>query len=106
MVEANVKLVGLMLTCGAGALTPVPLRLMTCGEPIASSTKVMEPVRRPRAVGVNVTVTPQLVKVLSAAPQVVVREKSPDAVIEVMLSVAVPLLVRVSACVDDGVEIT
>ena len=45
----------------------------------------------PSAVGVKVTLTVHDAEVASVAPQVVVRAKSPDAVMEVMFRVAVPV---------------
>ena len=36
-----------------GAASPVPLSLMTCGESIALSLMLMEPVRKPVAVGLK-----------------------------------------------------
>jgi len=57
----------------------VPLKLIVCGLPAPDDVIVMAPVRVPAAVGVNVTVTVQVLFCASVAVQVVVRPKSPVA---------------------------
>lgn len=69
---ANVKLGGAKDTAGAGALAPVPVRLIACGLPPASSVMETEAVRAPEAVGVNVTLNVQLPLAATVLPQVVV----------------------------------
>jgi hypothetical protein len=44
----------------AGGSTPVPLRLIVCGLPEPDDVTVIDPVRVPAAVGVNVTVIVQV----------------------------------------------
>jgi hypothetical protein len=44
----------------AGGRTPVPVRLIVCGLPVPDEVIVTAPVRVPAAVGVNVTVTVQV----------------------------------------------
>ncbi len=106
-VEPKVRDVGLIDAAGAGALTPVPERVTACGEPAALSMKVIAPVRAPSAVGVKVTFTVHDAAVPSVAPHVVEpTAKFPVAVMEVMLSVAVPVFCSVMACDELVVLIT
>jgi hypothetical protein len=77
---------------------PVPVSDTVCGEPPASSVTVRVPLRVPPAVGVKVTETAQFAPALTLDPQVLVSAKSPDALIDVTLNAAVPLLVSVMAC--------
>jgi hypothetical protein len=44
----------------AAGRTPVPLKLIVCGLPAPEEVTVIDPVRGPAAVGVNVTVTLQV----------------------------------------------
>lgn len=69
---ANVKLAADKDTVGAGALAPVPLRLIACGLPPASSVIETEAVRVPEAVGVNFTLNVQLPPAATVLVQVVV----------------------------------
>ena len=57
---------------------------------------VKAPFREPLAVGVKVTLRVQLALAATLAPQVLVCEKSPLAVMLVMLRVALPVLLRVT----------
>ncbi len=91
-----------MSAVGAVGAIPVPVRGTVCGEPEASSVMVMAPVRTPVAVGVKVTVMVHVPKDATVAPHVVVREKSPDATIEAMCKVMLPVLVSVTVCVALG----
>jgi hypothetical protein len=85
-----------------GAVTvksvPVPLSATVCGLPLASSVTVSVPVRLPVAVGLNVTLGWQLDAAVRVAPHGfgVDTAKSPEAVIEAMFSVALPLFFRVT----------
>jgi hypothetical protein len=74
----------------AGGNTPVPLKLIVCGLPVPDEVIVTAPVRVPAAVGVNVTVTVQVLFCASVAAHVVVRLKSPVAA-ETEIPVTVPL---------------
>jgi hypothetical protein len=57
---------------------------------------VTAPVRVPAAVGLKVTLMVQLVPVATLDPQVLVWEKSPLAVMLVMLRVALPVFLSVT----------
>lgn len=50
----------------------MPVRLTVCGLPVALSVMVTEAVRLPGAVGVNVTLTVQLLPANTELPQVLV----------------------------------
>lgn len=56
------------------------------------------PVRAPGAVGKNVMEIAQFAPAATLAPHVLVSAKSPDAAIDVIVSVAVPEFVNVSTC--------
>lgn len=96
--ELNVRLV--LDRVGTGA-TPVPLR-STTWVPGASEVIVRLPVRSPLAVGANLTSIVQLKLAPRVAAQLLVGMKSPlfvpVMVTPEIFSVAVPLLVRVTAC--------
>jgi len=85
--------VGERLTTGA---VPVPVRLTDWVAGLALSVIVTAPVRVPAAVGLKVTLRVQLALAARLAPQVLVWEKSPLAVMLVMLSVALPVLLRMT----------
>lgn len=70
VVLPKVRLLGLIVATGTGALTPVPVKGTTCGLPEALSTNVNAPVRVPRAVGVKVILTVQLTVAARVEPQV------------------------------------
>jgi hypothetical protein len=89
----KVKEVGERLTTGA---VPVPVRLTICVAGLALSVMVKEPFLEPLAVGVKVTLKVQLALAARLEPQVLVWEKSPLAVMLVMLSAALPVLLRVT----------
>jgi hypothetical protein len=78
-----------------GAL-PVPVRAMVSGSPSALSVMVTAPLRVPAAVGVKVTLMVQLAPAVTLPPQVLVWEKSPLAVMLVMLRPALPVFVSVT----------
>jgi len=75
---------------------PVPVRLMVCGLSKALSVIVTAPIRVPVAVGVNLTLIWQLDPAASDDLHVVVREKFPVEAVLMVLSAAVPVLVRVT----------
>jgi hypothetical protein len=89
----KVKEAGERLTRGA---VPVPVRLTVWVAGLALSVMVIEPLREPVAVGVNITLRVQLALAATLAPQVLVWEKSPLAVMLVRLRVALPVLLRVT----------
>jgi hypothetical protein len=99
--ELIVKLVDLVETVTGVPVplaTPVPLKVTVCGEPLALSVIVRAPVRLPEAVGVNVTEMVQFAPAATELAQFCVSAKSPDALIEVMYSAAVPEFVSVIVC--------
>ena len=88
--------VGVKLTAGA---VPVPLRATVCGEPDASSVIAIVPVNAPATVGAKAAVNVQLAAAARVAPQVfdpMVKEDAlvPQAAIEPMANVAVPVLLE------------
>lgn len=98
-----------MIAVGAGVvlgegLVPVPLSAAVCGLPAALSATLTLALRAPAAVGVNVTLMPQLLPAVNVPPHVVVRVKSPGLLpVMVMLeivSVAPPVFVSVMVCGD------
>ncbi len=103
----KVRLEGFSDTPGA---VPLPVRVMVCVPPLASSLMVTTPVRVPLAVGVNVTA---MVHVLATATgdeieQVVLgsKAKSPLASSAVMVRGLLPELVNVTDCVAAVVPTT
>lgn len=83
--------------------SPVPEKATDWGLPVALSLIDKEPVRAPLTVGENVTLTLQLCPTLRTSRnelQVFVCEKSPLALIPVMLRVDVPVLVIVTVCAE------
>ena len=78
------------------AETPVPVRLMVWVAGLALSVMVTTPVLVPAAVGLKVTLRVQLAPAATLEPQVLVWEKSPLAMMLVMLSAALPVLLRVT----------
>ena len=89
------KVVGAKLVLGA---TPVPVRLMVCGLPVALSVTVIVPGRLPAAVGVKVTLMEQLAPAATEAPQVLVWAYGGLATMLGIFSAAVPELVSVTVC--------
>ena len=75
---------------------PVPVRLTVCVAGLALSVMVTAPVLVPVALGLKVTLRVQLALAATLEPQVLVWEKSPLAVMLVMLRVALPVLLRVT----------
>lgn len=86
----------------ATGLVPVPVSVTVCGLPEALSLIVTEAVRLPGAMGANATLMVQLPPAATEAPQVFVAGKSPGFAPVTpkldMVSVALPLLVRVIVC--------
>jgi len=76
---------GLRLTA-----VPVPLRLTDCELGLALSAMVSMPVRVFTATGVKVTVIVQLEPAATVNPQLLVCEKSPDTVTDVMERLTLP----------------
>ena len=99
----KVRLVGESVTAGA---TPVPLSGMLWGLPDALSVTEREAWRAPVAVGLNVMLIVQLAPAATLDPHVLVSEKSPLFVpVMVMpeplkVSVALPVLVKVTVCAE------
>src|SRR5262249_1899957 len=79
---------------------PLPERVTDCGLLEALSLMVMAPARPPVAVGVKLTVTVQGLGGAGVAVQVSeTLAKSPETVMPVKLSVALPAFVIVTLCV-------
>jgi hypothetical protein len=95
----------LRLGCG---LLPSPLRLTDCGLPAALSAKVRVALRAPLAVGVKVTLTPQVPLEMTVAPEqesLLIAKSlgfAPPIIAVEMVRFAVPLLVTVSVCAALG----
>jgi len=85
--------VGERLATGA---VPVPVRLTVWVAGLALSVMVNEPLLKPLAVGVKVTLRVQLALAARLEPQVLVWEKSPLTVMLVMLRTALPVFLRVT----------
>jgi hypothetical protein len=79
-----------------GAATPVPVSLTVCVAGLALSVIVKVPLLEPAAVGVKVTLRVQLAPAARLALHVFVSEKSPLAVMPVMLRVAFLVLLSVT----------
>jgi hypothetical protein len=81
-------------------VVPVPVSATICGLPVALSLSVSVALLVPVAVGVNVTLMAQIAPAATLDPQVLVWAKSPllapVIVMLLMVSAAVPVLVRVS----------
>ena len=100
----NVRLVGASPT--PGTATPVPVSETVCGLPLALSVTESVPFRTPRAVGVNVTLIVQVFDpavidrvagLIGQAPApVLVSAKSPEGPMELIVSGAFPVFVRVT----------
>ena len=90
----KLKLDGAKLMPGA---TPVPDRVTICGLPLALSVTVIVPGWLPVAVGVNVTLMVQFAPAATDAPQVLLCAYCVLATMLLILSAAVPELVRVTA---------
>lgn len=85
------------MAVGVG-VTPVPERATVCGLPAALSATDIDPDLAPLAVGVNVTLIVQVAATPRLPGQLLVCEKSPVAVIEVIANEAEPLLVSTTGC--------
>jgi hypothetical protein len=96
---AKVRAVGETLATGE---VPVPVRLtdwMLPVTPLLLSVRVRVPLRVPFAVGVKVTLIVQLPPpAATLEPQLLVWLKSPLMAMLAMVSTAVPVLLRVTAC--------
>jgi hypothetical protein len=77
---------------------PTPIKVTTCGLPVALSAMVMVPFLTPFAVGVKVTLMVQELPAATPQAQLFVWEKSLLAVMVVMVSVALPRLLSVTRC--------
>lgn len=88
----SVRLVGVTVS----GSSPVPVSLTSCGLVPALSLKVSAPVTAPRALGLNVTFTVQLLPAASELPQLLVWLKSPLATIGPMDSGPEPELVNLT----------
>ena len=91
----KLRVVGAKLALGA---TPVPDKATDWGLPAALSVTVIVPGWLPVAVGVKVTLMEQLAPAATEAPQVLVWAYGALATMLVMVSAAVPPLVRVTVC--------
>jgi hypothetical protein len=89
----NARLVGARVTAD---WSPVPVSVIVCGLPDALSVTVTVPVRVPVVVGVKVTLMVQFAPAAKLAPQALVWLKSPVDAMLLTLSVALPVLVRVT----------
>jgi hypothetical protein len=92
IVVGNVNFVGATET----PVTPLPLRATVWGLLAALSVIVTTPVTVPVFVGLKVTEIAQFLPALTLVPQVLVWAKGPVVVMLVMVSVAVPVLLRVT----------
>jgi hypothetical protein len=90
----KVKEAGERLTVDAA--TPVPVRLTVWVAGLALSVIVNVPLLEPVAVGLKVTLRVQLPPAATLEPQVLVWEKSPLAVMLVMLRAALPVFLSVT----------
>ena len=91
----KLKLAGASPTAGAAAATPLPVREIACGLPVALLVMVIEPVLLATVVGVNVTLIVQLNPEPRLAPQLLLCANSPLAAILLMVSAALSELVSV-----------
>jgi hypothetical protein len=91
--EGKVKEAGERLTTGA---VPVPVSLTVWVAGLALSVMVTAPVRVPVAVGLKVTLRVQLAPAATLDPQVWVWEKSPRALMLVIVRTALPVFLSVT----------
>jgi hypothetical protein len=89
----KVKEAGERVTTGA---VPVPVRLMVWVAGLALSVMVTAPVLVPAAVGLKVTLRVQLAPAATLEPQVLVWEKSPLALMLVIVRLALPVFLSVT----------
>lgn len=78
---------------------PVPVSEIVCGLPVTLSVTEILPVALPLTVGAKLTLIAQELPADTVEPQLLVSEKPELAAIPEMVSAAVPLFVRVAACV-------
>jgi hypothetical protein len=78
------------------AVTKLPRRLTVCGLPAALSAIASVPLRKPPLVGLKVIDMVQFLPAAKVALQLLVCAKSPAVVMLAILSVALPVLVRVT----------
>ena len=101
LVLPKARVAGKKSTRGTVATVPLPVRLILCGLPEALSVTVIDPVRVPAAMGVNVRSIVQLAPGFTTPPlygqelPVVARAKSPLDPMLAIESGAAPVLVRV-----------
>ena len=93
--EGNVKEAGERVAAGP---EPDPVRPTVWMAGLALSVMVTVPVLDPLALGLKVTLTLHEAPASTLEPQLLVWEKSPLIAMLVMVSVAVPVLVRVKLC--------
>ena len=74
----------------------MPVRLTVWVAGLALSAMAKEPLREPLTVGVKVTLRVQLALAARLVPQVLVWEKSPLTVTLVILSMTLPVFLRVT----------
>jgi hypothetical protein len=94
---AKVRLVGESDTAGVPP-TPVPVSVTCCGLFAALSVSVTVPLKVPALGGVKVTEMVQFVPASTLDPQVLAWAKLVLATMLVIVSVALPVLVRVTVC--------
>jgi hypothetical protein len=93
--SGNVNEVGESVAVGVPEAAPVPLSVAVCGLPLALSATLIEAVRPPLAVGLNVTLMVHVPDAATLVPHVLVCEKSPTfaPAIETLLTVSEVVLV-------------
>jgi hypothetical protein len=77
-------------------VAPVPVRLTVCVAGLALSVMVTAPALVPVAVGLKVTLRVQLAPAATLEPQVLVWEKSPLALMLVIVRLAFPVFLSVT----------
>jgi len=109
LVLAKMTEVGESTACGAAATVPVPLRVATCGEPVALSATETDALKVVAEAGVKVTEMVQVAAAARVLPHVVVSAKSvglaPVMVMPVMVRVALPGFERVIVCAAEVVPV-
>jgi len=108
VVVVKLSELGETVTVGVLFATAVPVSEATCVVPLMSpelSVTIRDAARAPVAVGVKFTLTLQVLFAATELPQVFVSEKSPALVpliaIEAIVSVAVPVLPKMSVCTPE-----
>jgi|SRR5208283_1617822 len=91
----KLRLVGVRATNGPTAL---PLKLITCGAPAASSWIETAPLRDQGAVGLKVTESVQVLALDTLFPQLSVSAKSPVVVMDEIASGELPMLRSRTVC--------